>query len=353
MKRHTKSYSMVGCEVRETVVYEKAPHACTQRENRQEGKEVKKKIFRFTMATSTKKRQQKEISGSQTDVCCARLGPAMQAKQLPMPGIQPPMLGALPTFPLAAAPMSPTGPSMPTDGDLNEEFSDDFTDDEENTSDCVGPQPLPWSRLPANGSSRDQPSAPPEELYAVPWKKRSQRLPEVCVEFSTKGGCPWNPCGHLHVCADFVEGRCVLCRCGRPHTLRTTHNGAILSQLGWRQDEDDEVLRWLSVRGRCVAVWAAGLPPICFDYVYDRCLKSSCDELHVCIGFLTNTCQDDHCPRSHELADAGRNTRVIMKAGCGDVPVAKLRSKMAARLREPVGASITSVRKKLGSLSFT
>ncbi|XP_037069741.1 uncharacterized protein LOC119091189 [Pollicipes pollicipes] len=73
-----------------------------------------------------------------------------------------------------------------------------------------------------------QTSVPPEVLYDLPWEKRSQSLPEVCVEFTTKGGCPRNPCGHLHVCPDFVAGQFVLGGCGRPHTLRTTHNDAIL-----------------------------------------------------------------------------------------------------------------------------
>ena len=143
-------------------------------------------------------------------------------------------------------------------------------------------------------------------------------LPGVCVEFAAASGCGRHDCPRLHVCRQWLVGRCpLLRRCRLPHSLRTGHNLTVLVAGGWRQEEQREVRRWLSYRARCERLEAADLPPVCVEHARGGCRArpSDCGALHLCDRFLADVCTVKRCPLGHDLIKDDNNRAALARYG--------------------------------------
>ena len=113
-----------------------------------------------------------------------------------------------------------------------------------------------------------------------------------------KGGCKY-----WHVCKGYIEGNCTKqCRHGLSHDFHNDENSDKCEELGFGKLDNGYIKRLVALNS----------PVVCLAYLQGSCDDPNCCNLHLCAGFVRQSCSDmgGECNLSHNLR-TGHNKSIL------------------------------------------
>ena len=116
---------------------------------------------------------------------------------------------------------------------------------------------------------------------------------QLCIGYCQWQGCLKQDCPYLHICREYVAGRCKRQHCKFTHNLRIEHNRDKIHKAGIEPFTDQDIMK--AIR--------RSLPCVCPDYNSGSgCNKNVCVMFHVCGDKIRQRCQYGYlCKRDHNM----------------------------------------------------
>ncbi|XP_068215071.1 protein mono-ADP-ribosyltransferase PARP12-like isoform X2 [Palaemon carinicauda] len=126
---------------------------------------------------------------------------------------------------------------------------------------------------------------------------------KICNAHNGTVGClNRTTCRDLHICSNYVKGKCDNSECVMGHNWHTRHNKGILRQLNI-QDIPEGSLERLFLLSHSDKSTSKHKPSVCYKYNKGECRRQQCPHLHVCSTYITNNlkCTKQKCKLNHDL----------------------------------------------------
>ncbi|XP_073400393.1 uncharacterized protein [Dendrobates tinctorius] len=107
-------------------------------------------------------------------------------------------------------------------------------------------------------------------------------------------------CDKLHLCKEYLQGKCKRSHCSFFHDISAHHNQSVLKVNGICSLNIEEI-KYLLLQNDNIM-----LPEVCRCYMLDLCVRGQdCSHLHICDLFIRGECDRYPCKHSHNLMDLG------------------------------------------------
>ena len=170
---------------------------------------------------------------------------------------------------------------------------------------------LKWLQTPAG---QDMFRLFPEEAFGKYVVSLGIKSLQLCIGYCQWQGCLKQECPYLHICREYVAGRCKRTYCKFSHNLRIEHNRDKIHKAGIESFTDENIMK--AIR--------RSLPCVCPDYKSESgCNKNVCVMFHVCGDKIRRRCQyGDLCTRDHNMKS--HHNRKLLKVHGKDEHVINL-----------------------------
>ncbi|XP_068215056.1 protein mono-ADP-ribosyltransferase PARP12-like isoform X4 [Palaemon carinicauda] len=137
----------------------------------------------------------------------------------------------------------------------------------------------------------------------------------VCTDHLGVEGCGnLSSCKNLHICPKYVADACDDESCTFGHSWETNHNSRVLELLSLKQLPKSDLHKLL--KNLIQQTKPKETITVCLAYNADGCIKSDCEELHVCVSFILKytKCSKPDCKLNHNILDE-RSCQVLEAHG--------------------------------------
>ncbi|CAL4186498.1 unnamed protein product, partial [Meganyctiphanes norvegica] len=126
----------------------------------------------------------------------------------------------------------------------------------------------------------------------------------LCVQYNNNGCQNRNDCSDLHICSQFVDGKCSSTFCLFGHKWSTNHNSTVLRKFNIIHLPSDLICKLIKSTVMNEHQLNSSFD-ICSKYNNGGCILRNCHFLHICINLVKNKkeCKLPRCRLNHNILD--------------------------------------------------